>query len=423
MSRCLPTILLLAFLTGCGHGVGESSAEKKAEDEAAGVTVRTQNAQQRPITESVTGLGRCEALPERLAVLTAAVEGRVVRLLAQLGAAVEPGQAVVQLDPVIAQANLEEKKTARDAQEASLRLLESLPRPEEQNNAKLAIEQARLAVDKARATAEHLRPLRQRNEISESTLFEAETALRQAELQAKAAQAQYDVLMLRPRPQAIDEAKAKIVTMEAAIKTAQSQLDLHTIRSPIRGVLDNLNCQLGQTLSIGTPVGQVVDARQVQVVVWLSVADARSIRRGQAATIRFGDAKTSAAGPAVRGEVAFLAAVADPQTGNLPVRILVDNAPGTLTLGQTVSATIVVRARTVLSVPAAAVYDLGEGPLVLVLRGGKTVLLHPSPGLKDNGWVELAGTDLKPGEPVVVEGGYNLPEGTAVTAEPAAEAN
>ena len=423
--------LLLAGVSGCVHVAGQTSTEEEpAENEEAAIVVRTEPAELRRMTESVNGLGRCEALPSRVAVLTAAVEGRVVQLAAGPGETVKVGQEIVRLDPAVAQANLEEKKTARDAQAAALRLLESLPRPEEQDSAKLAIEQARLAVDKSKATVEHLRPLRQRSEVSEAVMFEAELALRQAELQLKTAQAQFQVLMLRPRPQAIDEAKSRIATAEAAVATAQAQLDLHTIRSPIEGVLDSLNCQLGQTLSVGTTIGEVVDAKQVHVVVWLSVPDAHAVHRGQTAQILLGGPK-SGAGPAqparatVRGEVIFVGGVADPQTGNLPVRIFVDNSGSTqaaLTLGQVVSATIGVNEKNVLAVPAAAVHDLGEGPLVTVVRGGKTVLLHPLLGLKDNRWIEIAGTDLKPGEPVIVEGGYNLPEGKAVTIEPRATA-
>ena len=55
----------------------------------------------------------------------------------------EPGAAVVELDSTIAGKNLKEKEAARDSQKASLEVLESLPRAEEQNIAKLAIEQAR----------------------------------------------------------------------------------------------------------------------------------------------------------------------------------------------------------------------------------------------------------------------------------------
>ena len=49
-----------------------------------------------------------------------------------------------------------------------------------------------------------------------------------------------------------------------------------------------------------------------------------------------------------------------------------------------------------------------------MVRDGKTVVLHPEVGKPGKGWVAVAGTDLKEGEPVIVEGGYNLPEGTAV---------
>ena len=51
-----------------------------------------------------------------------------------------------------------------------------------------------------------------------------------------------------------------------------------------------------------------------------------------------------------------------------------------------------------------------------VVRDGKTALLHPEVGAAQGGWVAVAGTDLKEDELVVVEGGYNLPEGTPVDA-------
>ncbi len=115
------------------------------------------------------------------------------------------------------------------------------------------------------------------------------------------------------------------------------------------------------------------------------------------------------------GKVAFLGRVADPQTGNLPIRVLVDNPRGRLTLGQSVRVSITVDERKeVLQVPAVAVLDLGEGPVLNVVRDGKSVVLHPEVGTPRGGWVLVSGTDLKEGEPVIVEGGYNLPEGTPV---------
>jgi multidrug efflux pump subunit AcrA (membrane-fusion protein) len=407
-------ILMPLCLLGCRHG--SQAAAKEGADKEPSVRVRVKPAEKRTIAEKVAGLGHCEAIPQRFAVLTAAAEGRVIHLLKQPGDSVGPGSAIVELDSTVAAKNLKEKEAARDSQQASLEVLQSLPRPEEQTSAKLAIEQAQVAVEKARSSVDHLRPLRKRGEISETAMYEAEAALRQATLQWKTAQSQYEVLMLRPRPQAIAEAKTKIDVAQAAVDTAKAQFEQLTIRSPIAGVLNSLTCQLGQTLSVGTAVGEVVDSRQLTVVVWLSVYDAQHVTAEQTAQIRLCDGNGQADSP-IAGKVKVIGKVADPQTGNLPVRILVENADGNLKLGQAVSATIAVREENALAVPVEAVQAAGEDPVLNVVRNNKTVVLHPKLGLKDEHWIVVSDIDLKPGEPVIVEGGYNLPEGTEVAVE------
>jgi RND family efflux transporter MFP subunit len=307
-----------------------------------------------------------------------------------------------------------------------LTLLESLPRPAEQNVARLAIEQANLAMEKAAKAVERMRPLRERNEVSEATMHETESAWKQAELQWKTAQAQFDVLMLKPRPQAIDEARSRVTVAETAVATARTQLDLHTIRSMIGGKLDSLSCQLGQTLAIGAPVGQVVDSRQFHAVIWVAAPVAQRVQCGQAAKVISGSAPSDADGAqsadrTIAGKVVSLGNVVDPQTGNLPVRIFADNPQGRFTLGQVVRAVISVESKSVLAVPAAAIQDMGEGPLLRAVRDHKIVVLHPTLGRKDDRWIEVSGTDLKVGEPVVVDDGYNLPEDTKVSVEGKAE--
>jgi F0F1-type ATP synthase epsilon subunit len=41
-------------------------------------------------------------------------------------------------------------------------------------------------------------------------------------------------------------------------------------------------------------------------------------------------------------------------------------------------------------------------------------VLHPEVRTPHQGWIEISGTDLKEGELVIVDGGYNLPEKTPV---------
>ena len=420
----LPLALILA---GCGlHGEAAPDEEKHDEEHEAHVEVKTEPARLGTSTETVEGLGRCEALPDHIATLTPAVEGHVHELRVLQGEAVKKGQPIVELDTAVARADLDEKTATRNGLRASLVLLKSIPRAEERRSTELTVEQAKLAVAQAKEAAGRLRPLLARREVSEQQIFVADKALEQAMIQQQMAEAQLKVMMIGPRPEAVAEAEGKIKTADALVEFSKAHHDYHTIRAPIDGVLDSLHCHPGQTIAIGTPIGEVVDSRQVFASIWLPPRSAASVKIGMAARVGHGDA--GGPGPDASaeeekemvGKVAFVGRVADPQTGNLPIRVLVDNPAGRLTIGQSVRVAIVVDERKgVLQVPANAILDLGEGPILNVVRDGKTVVLHPQQKTPRGHSIEVAGTDLKDGEAVIVEGGYNLPEGTLV--KPAGE--
>ncbi len=413
---------LLAACCGC-HGDGDAAApedEGHAKEEAS-VTVRVVPARFDRSARVVEGLGRCEALPAHIATLTPAVEGHVHELLVEQGQAVKKGQPIVELNKAVAQADLAEKTASRDGLIAALALLKSIPRPEERRASELAVDQAKVALEQGRVAADRLRPLVSRHEVPEQQVQDAERAVRLAEIQLQTAEATLHVMMIGPRPEAIAEAEGRIKTADALVAFSRGHLEYHTIRSPIDGVLDSLTCRPGQTIAIGSPIGEVVDTRQVFASIWLAPRSASSVRVGQVARVRPADAFAAPGGPAgaseeeMTGKVAFVGRVTDPQTGNLPIHVLVDNPQGRLIIGQSIRVSVVVEEhKAALQVPTVAILDLGEGPVLSVVRDGKSVVLHPELGAAQGGWTEVAGTDLKPGEPVIVEGGYNLPEKTAV---------
>jgi multidrug efflux pump subunit AcrA (membrane-fusion protein) len=420
--------MMLVLVAGCGRRDGQATSNA-GEDSAEGraVSVRTAPAQRRTIAETISGLGTCEALLDKTAVIAPAIEGQVLEILIKHGDAVKAGQPIVQLDPRYAEANLREKISTRDGLRATLRLLQSLPRSEEQTSCRLAIEEAKIALQKAETIVERLRPLDEHKEISHQQMFEAELAVGQAKIALQKAENQLEVLLLGPRAEAVDEANAHIITAEAGVDLARSQRDLLTLRSPIDGVVDRIACKLGQTLAVGAPIGEVVDTRQLNVLVWLPAFDAANIHIGQQAEVYSGDSpqrqnEGSELGT-VSGKVSFVGHVVDPQTGSLPIRVMIDNPKSRFALGQTVTAAIAVREKAdALAVPVEAVEDLGAGPQISVVRDAKTGVLHPRLGMRNKQWVEILDTDLKPGEAVIVEGGYNMPEGTKVSLETTSKA-
>ncbi len=113
------------------------------------------------------------------------------------------------------------------------------------------------------------------------------------------------------------------------------------------------------------PVADVVDTRQLNVLVWLPASDARNIHIGQQAEVYCCDlpqGQNESSGPSrVSGKVSFVGHVVDPQTGSLPIRVLIDNPQSGFALGQTVTAAIAVREKSdALAVPVEAVDDLAR---------------------------------------------------------------
>ncbi len=425
-------VLVLAGIAGCARSVAEHPQDAaEQEHDAPAIAVRVAPAEVRTLEQTVKALAQCEALVGKLATLTPALEGHVHAILVIQGAAVEAGQPIIELDQTMPAADVGEKTAIRDAAKATLELLRSLPRPAEQRISKLAIDQATVALERAQSQLDHLKPLAERNEVSKQQLFDAAKAVEQARLLKESAESQFDLSMLGPRAEAVAEAKARISIADEALKASQARLELHTIRAPIDGILEDLTCHPGQTIAVGTPVGEVVDSRQLYALAWLPARTAQWVRVGQKAKVlgtaaeesakTSDDSKASPVGEQfVTAEVVFVGRVADAQTGNLPVRCLIENADARLAIGQTVSIAITVREELdALSVPAAAIFDLGEGPLVNVVRDGKTVVLHPRLGTSHEGWVAVSDTDLEPGEAVIIEGGYNLKEETPVKVEDA----
>src|SRR6476646_6962822 len=178
-------LLSLSLFTGCERSAAVTIADEggAAAEEEPSVVVVVQPVEKRKLGQTVTALGRCEAMPQRWALVTPVIEGRVDAILAKPGDQVAAGQPIVQLNTTLAQADVAEKLAARDSLDASLRALESLPRTEEQKGSKLAVDQADIAKQRAQAVLDRLRPLRERNEVPDAQIFEAEMGLKQAELQ------------------------------------------------------------------------------------------------------------------------------------------------------------------------------------------------------------------------------------------------
>ncbi len=127
----------------------------------------------------------------------------------------------------------------------------------------------------------------------------------------------------------LQEAIAQLEAARAELRRAELDLDYMTVRAPFDGALQSRDVEVGDFVSVGDPIATFVDNRKIIVAADVSEFDARYVQVGQAAEARL------ATGEIVRGEIRYVAPVADASTRTFAVELEVDNRDGALRAGGT----------------------------------------------------------------------------------------
>ena len=195
------------------------------------------------------------------------------------------------------------------------------------------------------------------------------------------------------------------------LATAQAQLALVQLTSPIAGVVARINVQPGQAVDMNTVVAEVVDSSRLVVTANVPADEAVLLKSGQPAEFISGSAKKTIA----TGTVSFVSPQVDPKSDTALVRISVPPDSG-LRGGQFVHVSIITEERPGrLAVPRESVYTDHDGQSTLSLvEGDKAIQKTVKVGLRDGDLVEVEGEGVTEGATVVTHGSYALPKETKV---------
>ena len=237
---------------------------------------------------------------------------------------------------------------------------------------------------------------------------------RQAEARARAARdAASRAAQLQERgmvsDQEVERLQSEALVAEADFALAQLRVRNSVITAPIAGVVTHRLVERGQLVNSSAAAFRVADIARLEAVVGVPEQEAGRIRVGQTARVRVegrGD---------VRGEVARIRPVVDPESGTVQVVVEVGaEQGGGLRPGQFVNVDIVTETLDErLTVPRTAVLVDGAVPRVFTISGGRAVEREVQLGVNQAERVEIRG-GVTPGDTVVVVGQDNLQQGVTV---------
>lgn len=368
----------------------------------AGEAGATATAAIRPFASSVTAIGVVRPQIGAEVRVGSRVSGRVQRLRANIGARVEAGEVVAELEAEALDALIAQRRAELDMAESRLQELEqSLPHEVEQAAAELARAEATAAA--AAAEWERYERLLERGVATRAEWDAAQERHLVAASQLEAARTAVRLLNTAKAEQRV-QAQAERDRGRAELTSARIERSYTEIRAPIAGIVASVSTQEGETVAAGLNAPTfltIVDLDRLQVDAYVDEVDIGRVALGQRATF------TVDAYPAddFAGRVTAIYPSATVQDNVVKyiVAVTIDGRyAGRLRPEMTASVRIALEEKTALGIPLRAVQREAGRNVVHVVRGRSTEAREVRLGWREGAWVEvLAG--LEEGDEVLLD--------------------
>jgi len=256
-------------------------------------------------------------------------------------------------------------------------------------------------------------------EIIQADYDRAAAALRFAKSERERVKAMYDKGAAVETE--LDDANNRVAAAQATFDTAKAKLERTVIHAPISGVLNRLPVEIGEYVSSGETVAEIVDSDTVKVAVDVPEKDVFYLKVGQDERVTATSASTPDKPVVLTGKITYISELADQAARTTRVEITIPNrladskvdhiasAPSwqtgrVLRSGQMVQVELVRRRLTnAIMIPLRTVIPTEHGYVVYIVQDGLAQRRDVKIGLIRGLNVQVV-SGLKEGDLLIVEG-------------------
>jgi HlyD family secretion protein len=389
------------FLTACSG--------KKAAEAAPVVTVKAASVERKAIQQDISA--EAVLYPLHQASIVPKISAPVAKFYVNRGDRVRAGQMLAVLENSDLQAAVAENKGTYQQAEANFESLKAANLPEQIQTAKLDVKGAQAAFDAAQQVYSSSEKLYQQGALAKKQLDQDKVAVTQAKNQLQTAEQHLAKLQSVGEKAQLKAAEGQLAAAKGRYENAQAQLAYTEIRSPITGVVTDRPLYPGEMASTSTPLITVMDISKVIARAHIPESQAGLLKAGDAATI-----SASEESKGVPGKVIVVSPALDPGSTTVQVWVESSNPGDQLKPGSTVNLNLVAkRVAGALVIPKTAlVADPDQGAYVMVIGpDGRAHQTKVDTGIEQDGEVQIL-KGLLPGQRLVTEGAYGLPDDTKV---------
>ncbi|HEV8383677.1 MAG TPA: efflux RND transporter periplasmic adaptor subunit [Candidatus Acidoferrales bacterium] len=367
------------------------------------IDVRVFTVTERSVPRSVQAVGSLFPLEE--SVVSSQVEGRVEKVLSDVGDRVGQGQVLVTLDPVELRYELDRQRAAVLQVRARLGLGPADPLPRDPSQV-ASVQRAAADMFDAEQKFRRAEQLYKEKLISQQQLDEASSRY-------KGARATHDLAL-----QEVEQLKAQLQSSETAVRLAEKKLADASIRAPFPGSIKQRRVSAGEFVRVQSPIAVVVRTDTLRARLAVPEKWAGVVKTGAPVEVHV----EAFPNEAFHGKVSRINPAVAQETRTFEVEALIPNGDNRLKPGFFIQATIPSDlTEKVLMVPERAVsYRYGIYK-VFVLKDSKVEEREIQAGARKDAQMEIL-KGLAAGERVAMAVKGELFSGAVVKEAPAKEA-
>ena len=389
----------------------KSKSESEAEVTPV-VSFKVAKAEQGSIAAQVVAVGTI--WPREKADVGAKISAQIKRMSLLKNKLVRAGEVIAVLESKDLQAQRAEAVAALNQARAEERSLVTGTIPKTNAEDQKALTDARAKVNNARALYERRRRLFEQGGISQKDLEASQLDLTTAEDELRL---QEQTVTLRGRslnPNDRALAAAKTAEAQQHLATLDAQLSYATIRSPITGIVTDQYQYEGEFASAGGKLVTIADTSTVIVKAPFADTVASELKAGDAASV----VPTDTSAEEMKGQITLLSRSSDPTNRTVEVWVTLANGAGKLRANGAAQVTVFANSKNdAVIVPASAVTleasNADEGTVMIVDAQNVAREKKVTVGIRTRDRVEIV-EGVQPGDTVVIEGNFALPDGTKV---------
>jgi HlyD family secretion protein len=399
------TLSVFLAIAGCGKGEKEEGPE---------VSVQAATAAKADIARVVNA----EAIifPIAQSAITPKINAPVKKFYVVRGQKVRQGQLLATLENRDLSAAALDNKGAYEQAEAAYSTSVGATLPEETAKAELEVQTAQQTLEAQQKLYTSREDLFKQGALPRKELDAAAVSLAQARSAYNIAKKHLDGLNAVGKQSALRSASGQLTSAKGKLLNSEAQLSYSELRSPIDGYVTDRPLYPGEMAQTTAPLLTVMDVSQVIAKAHIAQSDALLLHKGDSAAISLAGFEQP-----VTGKVSLVSPALDPNSTTVEVWVQAPNPGQQLRPGTAVQLAITTQAvKDAVVIPAAALLNAkdDEAQVMVVNAQQRAESREVKVGIRNQEQAQIV-SGLKPGETVVTEGAYGLPDKTKVRIEKA----